>query len=134
MEQNARQMILDVEQLFAEGVTVTASGAIGSSVDLKGLGLHNGTVCVLVSALDVANADETYDIDIEVSTDNATWVKAGCISDVELKAVAASGAGRLYKPFHNQGSEMYKYVRLNGALAGTTPSMTITAFLSEKLV
>lgn len=134
MEQNARQLILDIEQLFAEGVTVSASGAIGSSVDLKGLGISNGTIVVMVSNLDTANADETYDIDIEVSTDDASWVKYGTISDAELKAVAASGSGRLLKPFHNQGSEMYRYVRLNGTLAGTTPSVDVTAFLSEMLV
>lgn len=134
MEQNARQLIFDAEQLFAEGVTKTASGAIGNSVDLKGLMLNHGTIVANLTALDIADGNETYDIDIEVSTDDATWVKWGCITDAELKAVAASGDGRILKPFHNQGSEMYRYVRLNGTLAGTTPSITLTAYLSEKLV
>ena len=134
MLQNARQMILDILQLFAEAVTLTATGVLGVSVDLKGLGLGHGTIVVMVSALDVGNANETYDLDIEMSTDDATWVKTGCISDAELKAVAAAGEGRLIKPFHNQGSEMYRYVRLNATLAGTTPSVTLTAFVSEDLV
>ena len=134
MEQNARQMVLDIEQLFAEAVTLTATGVLGSSVDLKGLGLSNGTLVIQVSALDVDDADETYDIDIEMSTDDATWVKVGCVSDAELKAAALPGAGRILKPVHNQGSEMYRYVRLNVTIAGTTPSVTLTAHLSEKLV
>lgn len=133
MEQNVRQMVLDIEQLFAEGVTVAASGVIGNSVDLKGLGIGHGTIVVHADNLEVGGG-ETYDIDIEVSTDDATYVVWGCISDAELKAAAANGDGRVLKPFHNQGSEMYKYVRLNAAVAGAAPSADITAFLSEKMV
>jgi len=134
MKQNARQMVLDAEQLFGEAETLTSTGVIGSSINLKGgLGLGSGTIVLIITALDIATGDETYDIDIEVSTDNATWVKWGSISDAEIQALTA-GDGRVLKPFHNQGSEMYNYVRLNATLAGTTPSITLTAFLSETMI
>lgn len=132
MEQNVRQLVLDIEQLFAEGSTIVANGAT-SSFSLKGFGFGKGTIVLLISALDTTTGDETYDFDIEVSTNNSTWVKWGTIPDAEIKA-AFTNFGRALKPFHNQGSEMYKFVRLNATLAGTTPSITFTAYLSEDLM
>jgi hypothetical protein len=83
---------------------------------------------LIVSAIDFAEANETYRIAIEVSTiadDFATiTVEVGT-----LTLLASLGTGRYYVPFTNEPKKGLQYgmIRCTHNLGGTTPSVQYKA-------
>lgn len=128
-KKNISALPFDLEQLLGEGAVVAASGVIGNVLNLKSLGFNEGTVVVNVTASDDANADETYVVTVELSTDLAFTAPIA----VATRALTRGVLGQQFIPVNNQGEEMYQYLRLNSTLAGTTPSMTVDAYLSESI-
>ena len=122
---NIQAFFMDALQIFAANATVlTASGVIGAYIDLKGLGYAPAVVVVDVSVIDTANADETYDLVVELGIDNANYV--------EFCSRPALIVGRMHIPVSNQvGAVMYNSMRLSLVAAGTTPSITLGAFLTD---
>ncbi len=115
---------LDAEMLLegAAGVTKTAD-YVGASLD-HGSGYAPGSIgqpvaaVAQVSALDLANADETYSFVLEESDDNATFTAAGPI-------ISVTQTGTLSVP----GFLSKRYTRLKLDVGGTTPSITYIAHL-----
>ena len=127
---NVAAMPIDAEQIYAEDLNVTASGVLGSPVDMKGYGFGKGTLVLDIAVSDDTTGDELYDIVHELSDDLAFTVP---VEDITITLVPGE-LGRKLEPINNQiGGVMYRYSRLRAVLAGTTPILTGTYFLGESI-
>jgi hypothetical protein len=130
---------------FVPGSPVTLDLG-GASLAGAGAGRTDGIWCLNVSALDFANADETYRLCLCGSNDAAFG--NGNVDLLAFQDFAAVSAGRIvptvmgpslsvapftnFIPFVNlkQGRLIYRYVRLHLTVGGTTPSITFMSWLS----
>ena len=150
-----RPLPFDTAMAFANSQTLTATGyvnAIQTQIDL-GPGRFTGFLVLDVSALDLSSGDETYQLQLLASNDPAF-----ANGNVELLAVrdfSAAAAGRLAAticppsspvpmtgkaatrfeiPFSNQmGPFILRYSQLRLVAAGTTPSITLAAWIAPDL-
>ena len=126
-------------QLDIGGVAPLAGFAVGS-----GAGRHQGMWVINVTAMDLSSADESYKFALLGSNDVAFG--NGNVDLLAFHDFAAASAGRviatllgpslaaptrIYAPFVNlrQGL-VYRYLRARVVIAGTTPSITVTSWLS----
>lgn len=129
-KRNVAGMPLDALQIYAEDLNKTASAVLGAVVDLKGYGFGKGTIVMDISVSDDTTGDELYDIVHELSDDLAFTVP---VKDFSITLVPGE-LGRTLEPMNNQvGGTMYRYSRLRAVLAGTTPILTGTYFLSQSI-
>jgi hypothetical protein len=91
---------------------------LGSGFVPGGLGKPAAAI-VHVTALDLADGNETYSVVLQESSDNVTFTVAGASLAVTAVGVAAV-KGWLTK----------RYVRLSFTIVGTTPSITFKAWLN----
>jgi len=124
----------------ATGAAITATET-GSLILNVGSGLVDGYLVVDVTAIDVTTGDEAYSLMLEGSPD-AAFGTAGNIrvmSELRIGGAtftapngAADGVGRFLIPFRNErNGTVYPYLRLYTLLAGTSPSLTFSAFLAK---
>ena len=83
-----------------------------------GLGLAAGVV-LQVTAVDLADGNETYAFTVQESTDNVTFTAASAA--VNVTAVGTT-------PLRTRITK--RYVRVSLAITGTTPSITFKAWLN----
>lgn len=124
----------------ASAIIADGAGQVGGSAKILDIGAAAmfGVVVVDVSACDVSSNDEGYTLHVQGSNDaSMTTGKIGLAAgflgaDAALLGDAARSTGRLLIPFINVGSDgtIYRYVRLYADVAGTTPSITFTAFIA----
>jgi hypothetical protein len=124
----------------AGAVAASAAAQVASVAKIldMGAGRFDGTVVVDVSAIDVSSADEIYDIIIQGS--NSASFASGVENLAQLNLAAAavrdgggqvSTVGRYELGVTNEQADViYRYVRAYTKVAGTTPSINYTAFLS----
>lgn len=143
---------LDANMQFASAQTLTATGFVNNSnavLDL-GLGRFTGMLALDITALDVSSANETYQLSLLGSNDSAFG--NGNVDLLAFHDFAAATAGRIIPtllaaspavpptnlagsliaiPFTNfmQGF-VYRYLKLDAVLGGTTPSITLSAWIS----
>lgn len=150
--QPTRAVPYDAATAFASAQTLTADGYVNNiqaQIDL-GIGRMEGYLTLDITAMDLASTDETYRFYL-LGSNNASWTNG----DVEMLAaldLAAVTAGRLVPtitqaspsipptganaerfmiPFCNQrGRWLFRYVQLYLDVGGTTPSITLSAWLS----
>lgn len=145
----------DVATAFANGQTLTATGyvnAIQAQVDI-GVGRWIGKLNLDISALDLSSADETYRLFLLGSNDQAfgngnveilasqDWAAATAGRLVPTIAPASNAvpttgksASRFTLPVTNQrGIFVFRYLQLYAVLGGTTPSITLAAWLAGDL-
>ncbi|MGO6665129.1 hypothetical protein [Rhizobium ruizarguesonis] len=147
-----RAVPLDVATAFAAGQTLTASGYVNNTqtqVDI-GNGLWEGRLTLELSALDLASSDETYRLMLLGSNDAAFG--NGNVEILATQDFAAASAGRLLPtvapasnsmppsgrlsgrfvvPVTNlRGQFLFRYLQLYALLGGTTPSITLSAWLA----
>ena len=91
---------------------------LGSGFAPGGLGLPVGAV-VQVTAVDVADGNESYSFVLQESNDNVTFTPAGGAATASTVGAHAV-RGRVTK----------RYVRLALTVGGTTPSVTFKAWLN----
>ena len=109
----------------AGAITATATSTI---LDV-GAGIIDAFVIADVSAIDVVTTDETYAINVEGSN-SADMSGAVTIATKTLKDGVAT-LGRYAVPFRNEEvGVIYRYVRINTVIAGTTPSIDFSAFVA----
>jgi hypothetical protein len=142
--------------------TLTATGYMGAPTQLdlggstpaSGAGRTDGIFSVLITAIDVASADESYRIFLLGSNDVA-WAN-GNVEQLAMQDIAAASAGRIIAtilgaspaipptgragrylriPFTNlrQGI-LFRYLRGYVVIGGTTPSITLQAWLNKATV
>jgi hypothetical protein len=147
-----RPLPYDTANAFANGQTLTATGyvnAIQTQLDV-GPGRFDGYLVLDISALDLASGDETYQFQLLGSNDSG-WTN-GNVELLALKDFAAATAGRVVPticppsnsapptgksadrfeiPFSNQmGRFVFRYLQLRLVAGGTTPSVTVAAWVS----
>jgi len=87
----------------------------GAAVDTRGY--RDGMLVVNAGDIDLANADETYVVELEESDDNSTWTDVATIS-VTITADDEVGVARIAEL--NVARKRYLRAVLN--VGGTTPS------------
>lgn len=143
---------VDANMQFASAQTLTATGYINNSnavLDVQP-GRFTGMLAIDISAIDVSSGDETYKINLFGSNDAAFG--NGNVDLLAYHDFAAATAGRqvatilapspaipptglagsfIYLPFTNlmQGF-IYRYLKLYAVIGGTTPSITLSAWVS----
>lgn len=133
----------DSDLEFKDSAAVTASGAAevdaaAQIVDV-GTGLFKGCMIIDVSAMLLSDNDEIYDIVVQGSSDddfgtdtNIVELAAVNLSPADVKRTDcnkddAVGRYKLYFDNENNGT-YYQYLRLYTVVAGTTTSITYSAF------
>jgi hypothetical protein len=128
-------MILDAQQKFSDAQALTATAASTNVIDLvSARKLFAGEDLVVVLsvdvAADVADANETYAFALQTD-DNSAFS-----SPTELASRTIAGSLLTLGSKHTIPVPMEKdveqYIRLNYTLGGTTPSVTVSAFLAPR--
>lgn len=136
----SRHKTFDVELELADGaaaVTSTAGGLVDAAAAV--IDFRNGATLgdqtpltefelhVYVSALDTASGNETYVLTLEVS-DDSTFATGVAVKET----ITVTATGRYVRKGNNEeGGTIYRYARIKATLAGTTPSITYTAYLAR---
>lgn len=125
-------MILDAQNLFSDAQAVTADAASTNYIDLGvARNLFDGEPMAVVIQVDVAadgtTTDETYEFQIETD-DNTSFSSA---TDLLLHSIgyASLTAGSTHVLPVPVGAAVERYIRVYYNVGGTTPSVTVTAFL-----
>jgi hypothetical protein len=149
-----RAVPLDIQTAFSTGQTLTASGYINntqSQIDI-GVGLWEGRLTLELTALDLSSGDETYRLMLLASNDPAFG--NGNVEVLATQDFAAASAGRLLPtvvppsvavpaagrqssrfvaPVTNlRGQYLFRYLQLYALLGGTTPSISLAAWLAAE--
>lgn len=138
----------DRNMAFAEDLTLTATGVVqfaAANVQLDlGDGYYEGDLVVDVSAIDTASNDEAYTLHLEGGA--VSGLASGAVDILAMKRLedpaavgglgrqnVEHGVGRYVIPFNNMvAGVMYRYLQLSATIAGTTPSITFSAFISPR--
>lgn len=124
-------MYIDAYNQFSDAQALTATAASTNVLDLGADGnVGIGEPMVVRLHLDVAadgtTGDETYSVALQAD-DNSGFSSATEIGSVTITRDDA--AGSIYHIPVKPDTTAEQYLRLNYTLAGTTPSVTVTAFL-----
>ena len=128
-------MILDGQAQFSAAQALTATAVSTNVIDLKGdFNLGIGEPMSIVVSLDVASdfttGDETYVVTLQTGS-SATPTTVIATKEI----VGANAAGSKFVIGVPADSSCEQYLRLNYTLAGTSPSVTVSAYLVQtKLV
>lgn len=150
-----RAVPFDAAMAFANPQTLAASGyvnALNTQLDLMP-GRYDGYLNLDISAMDLSSGDETYKLLLLGSNDQA-WGN-GNVEMLAARDFAAATAGRLLGticpasysvpmtgrsatkfviPFTNfMGAYIFRYLQLYALIGGTTPSITLSAWISPDL-
>ncbi|KVE99267.1 Bbp16 family capsid cement protein [Burkholderia vietnamiensis] len=126
-------MYIDSLLEFSRAQALTASAASSNIIDLgsdRDIGPGRPLWVVVAAAVSADNTtgDETYSIALQTD-DNAAFSSPTTIATVAPAAASLTAGARLVigMPFANE-----RYLRLNYTLGGTTPSVTLNAFLTDQ--
>lgn len=149
-----RAVPLDINLLFSQAITFTATGYLNngsSTVQINiGRGRIEGYWVIDLSALDVSSGNETYVLYLLASNDIAfgngnvevlashDWAAAtaGRVVPTILGAsptvpIAGTNATRHVIPYSNMmGGFVLQYLQAYLVAGGTTPSMTVTSWIT----
>ena len=125
-------MYLDANHLFSDAQALTTTAASTNVVDLgsdSNLGIGNPMAVVLVIdvAADGTTGDETYAVAVQTD-DNDGFSSATQIGSITI--TRGDAAGTKYVALIPADATCERYLRLNYTLGGTTPTVTVTAFLT----
>jgi hypothetical protein len=132
---NQKGFTFDALDLLKAAGAITATAA--SSILDKGAARWDGRVIVDVSALDVANGDEAYELRVQLSNSSSfasgiQTVGAFKFGDSSVTGGSADTVvGRYELGVSTEfNGTIYRYIRINAVIAGTTPSINYVAFLA----
>jgi len=125
-------MLIDKQLLFSDAQAVTADAASTNIVDLGvASNLFDGEPMAVVLTVDVAadmaDTDETYEVEIQTD-DNASFSSATELVAKTIAGAALSAGSQHIIPIP-MGAAVERYLRVRYDVGGTTPSVTVTAFL-----
>jgi hypothetical protein len=124
-------MILDAQNEFSDAQALTATAASTNLIDLGsdgnlGIGEPMAVVLLVDVAADDSDADETYSVAIQTD-DNSSFSSAATVGTITI--TRGDAAGTKYVALLPKDTSMERYVRLNYTLGGTTPTVTVSAYL-----
>lgn len=123
-------MIIDKELEFSDGQALTSTAASTNLIDLGvdrdiGVGHPMWVIMQLDVAADAGNADETYSVAVQTD-DNSGFSSATTLGTITITRGDAAGTQYVFAlPLANE-----RYLRLNYTLGGTSPSVTVSAWLT----
>ena len=129
-------MFLDAQNLFSDAQAVTITAVSTNVIDLSqdrniGIGEPMAVLITIDVAADVANADETYQFDLQTDATDAfgspTVIASQAFTTAQATTDLLVGA-RVVLPVRKDLSAE-EVLRLNYTTTGTTPSVTVTAAL-----
>ena len=123
-------MILDSLLRFSAAQALTATADSTNVIDLSndrdiGIGEPVGIVITVGVTADITTGDETYQFQLETD-DNAAMTSSTIIGDVTVAAAALTAGDKVVIPL---GHSNERYLQVVYTLGGTTPSVTVDAFL-----
>lgn len=125
-------MLLDKTLEFSLAQALTATGVSTNYLDLgsdRDIG-QGEPLSIMIDATvsaDITTGDETYQVQVQTD-DNTSFSSPTTIGAFTLTAAQlAAGAPPVQLPFPLTNE---RYVRLNYVLGGTTPSVTLNAYLT----
>lgn len=123
-------MILDSLLKFSDAQALTATADATNVIDLGndrdiGKGEPMALVVTVGVAADFTTGDETYQFQLETD-DNAAFSSATVIGDVTVAAANLAAGDKVVIPL---GHSNERYLQARYVLGGTTPSVTVDAFL-----
>lgn len=119
-----------IDDIYSSSVALTATGASTNYKDFggdfdKGPGVTRGVIIVVEVAADYTSANETYKFDFETD-DNTSFSSATVLSTTgALNGNTLTAGTKLFLPLGNTNE---RYTRVNATLAGTTPTITYSAY------
>lgn len=134
----------DLELILADGAAaIIASGVTqvdGAAASKKvGPGRFEAVLIVDVSALDIVSNDERYHLILQGSNTSNFAAKESLAeyilgaTEVRPGGAVDSVVGRYEIPFTTeQHDTVYDYIRLQVDVSGTTPSITLKAWIAER--
>lgn len=127
------------DDLKLQDAGLVAASANGDYIVDLGDGLFDGFAVIDVSAVEVADGDEIYDIYLEGSSVAAMTSASVALAQQRMgnatdPADADTGVGRFAVPVRNeQNGVLYRYVRLRFVIAGTIATgINTVAFLAKR--
>lgn len=123
-------MFVDSQTLLSDAQALTATADSTNYIDLGvdrdiGRGCPQALVIVVDTAADTANADETYQFQVETD-DNTSFSSSTIIADRTIAGASLTAGSRHVIPL---GLTNERYLQAVYTLGGTTPSVTVTAFI-----
>lgn len=129
-------MFLDALGLVSDAQAVAATGFSTNTIDLGttapriGTGEPIGFGLAIDVGADITTGDETYTIEV-VQSDNANLSSPDVLESRTIPA-AQLALGALHFIEVPQGQPTKRYLGLRYTLGGTTPSFTVTAWLTAR--
>lgn len=127
------------DELNLKDAALVGSSAAGSLIVDLGSGLVDGFIVIDVTAVEVADGNEIYNIDLEGSNVAAMTSGSVVLASIEMGNAAApadadTSTGRFVVPFRNeQNGTIYRYVRIYTGVAGTVATgINYSAFLAKR--
>lgn len=124
-------MILDAQNEFSDGQALTSTAASTNLIDLGadrniGVGEAMAVLLLVDVAADDADGDETYSVAVQTD-DNSSFSSAATLGTITI--TRGDAAGTRYTFLLPKDTSMERYIRLNYTLGGTSPSVTVSAYL-----
>ena len=137
-------MFIDVQNQVWSSAALTATALSTYSIDCNAVPYTTGTsngakndigtgepmafVMTVPVAADFTTGDETYKFDIVTATDAALATSLTTIASYTLLTTLLTAGAVIIMPVP-AGAVVQRYIGLKATLAGTTPSVTVSAFL-----
>jgi hypothetical protein len=127
-------MFLDAQAQLSDSQALSGSAASTNVIDLGadgnvGIGEPMAVLVVVEVAADFTTTDETYVVDLETD-DNSGFSSATNLGQLTLPDGAAAGSRFVIGVPADSRAE--QFLRLNYTLGGTTPSVTLSAYLQPQ--
>jgi hypothetical protein len=124
-------MLLDAQLQFSAAQAITADAVSTNVIDLGvarqlGIGSQLGILICVIVAADATTGDETYSFEIQTD-DNSAFSSATTLSDTDIPRAQLTLGSRHFISLPRAGLE--RYLRLNYDVGGTTPTITVSAWL-----
>ncbi len=124
-------MFLDSQLQFSDAQALTATAVSTNIVDLSldrdiGKGEPMGVLVTVGVAADFTTTDETYQFTVQTATDAAFTSPVTVVASATINGDQLTEGASVVLPI---GHTNLQFLRVNNTLAGTTPTVTIDAFL-----
>ncbi len=123
-------MYIDKDLQFSDAQALTSTAASTNLIDLgSDRNIGGGETKWIVVSCDVALAGTSPTLDVALQTDdNASFSSAtDIVASVQKTAMAVGDKIVLAVPYENE-----RYLRLNYTMGGTTPTASVTAWLTDQ--